>query len=110
MLLKTEWIRCQLTQHLAISLSGTGGDADLYLYAPGSSDVRLDTPVAASTNYGNNEAISGTVKVTGYWYIDVFSYSSTTNYSLTATITNSLTSQTIEFTKEINPEKSRSRR
>jgi hypothetical protein len=97
-------------QHLTISLSGTGGDADLYLYIPGSVDVTTDSPVAASVNDGNNEIIEGTVLATGYWYIDVFSFSSTTNYSLTATVSNSTTSQTMEFTKDINPGKSRDQR
>jgi len=69
------------------------------LYAPGSTDVYIDTPAAASATDGNNEYIQGTVLASGYWYIDVYSYDGTTNYSFMATLANSTTSQTIEFNK-----------
>jgi len=40
-------------QQLTISMNGTGGDADIYLYPPGSTNVWTDTPAAYSDNYSN---------------------------------------------------------
>jgi C1A family cysteine protease len=73
-------------QQLTISMNGSGGDADLYLYPPDTSDVNTDTPSASSRNWGNNESIQGTVLVGGFWYIDVYSYEGTTNYNVTVTL------------------------
>lgn len=67
-------------------MNGTGGDADLYLYPPGTTDVNVDPFVDYSTSTGNNEFIQGTALVGGFWYIDVYAYSGTTNYSVTATL------------------------
>jgi hypothetical protein len=79
-------------QTLTISMNGTGvggpGDADLYLFPPGTSDVRYDLWSAYSRSSGNSEFIQYTVPVGGYWYIDVYDYrySGGTNYNLTATL------------------------
>jgi hypothetical protein len=80
-------------QQLTISINGTGvggpGDADLYLYPPGTIDVNTDPYEAASENIGNNELIQGTVLEGGFWYIDVFDCCDSdggTNYNLTVTL------------------------
>jgi hypothetical protein len=73
-------------QELTISMNGSGGDADLYLYPPGTTDVDEDPYVDSSTNSGNDEFIQGTVLVGGFWYIDVFSWEGTTNYHVTITL------------------------
>lgn len=77
-------------QHLTISMDGTGsGDADLYLYPPGTNNVYTDPPADWSAYDGNSEYLSGTVLVGGYWYIDVYDYGTGnggTNYNLTATL------------------------
>jgi plastocyanin len=75
-------------QQMTISMSGTGGDADLYLYPPGTTDVTTDPWVDSSENSGNSEFIQGTVQVGGYWYIDVFEYEYDvyTDYDLTVTL------------------------
>jgi hypothetical protein len=80
-------------QTLTISMSGTGvggpGDADLYLFPPGTTDVTTDDWADRSINDGNTEFIQGMVLVGGYWYIDVFDYydgDGGTNYNLTVTL------------------------
>ncbi len=73
-------------QRVTIQLSGSGGDADLYLYPPGTADVNVDGYVDKSTNEGNDETIAGQVLATAYWYVDVYSFSGTTNYTLIVTI------------------------
>jgi hypothetical protein len=73
---------------LTISMNGSGGDADLYLYPPGTTDVYSDPFVDYSENIGNSEFIQGTVLASGNWYIDVYAFSGTTNYNLTATVSN----------------------
>ena len=95
-------IQMTANQTLSIVMTGSGGDADLYLYPPGTTDVTTDTPVAFSATDGNNESLSGEVLTSGYWYIDVYSYDGSTNYSVTATVTNALTGavDTLTFTHE----------
>jgi hypothetical protein len=80
-------IFAEASQVLTISMNGSGGDADLLLYPPGTTDVWKDPVAAYSDNLGNNEFIQYTVPVGGYWYIDVYSISGTTNYNVTATLT-----------------------
>ncbi|MFN2197322.1 MAG: PPC domain-containing protein, partial [Anaerolineales bacterium] len=86
-------------QMLTIALSGSGGDADLYLYNPSATDIYGDPYEAYSTSYGNDEFIQGTVLVGGYWYIDVASYEGTTNYNLMVTLSDTTTSQAVGFSK-----------
>jgi len=80
-------------QTLTISMNGTGvggpGDADLYLFPPGTTDLFNDPSSARSTSSGNSEYIQYTVPVGGYWYIDIFDYydgDGGTNYNVTATL------------------------
>ena len=73
-------------QQLTISMNGSGGDADLFLFPPGATNVDTDTWADLSDNDGNNENIQYTVPAGGFWYIDVFSYKGTTNYNLTITL------------------------
>ena len=79
-------IRAEAGQSLTIVMTGSGGDADLYLYPPGTTDVWTDSYVASSTNVGNSETIQGTVLTSGYWYVDVYAYEGVSSYSLAATL------------------------
>jgi serine protease len=90
-------IQMTANQTLSIVMTGSGGDADLYLYSPGTTDVTTDAPVDFSATDGNNESLSGKVLTSGYWYIDVYSYDGTTSYSVTATVTNALTGEVNTF-------------
>lgn len=73
-------------QQLTLTLSGAGGDADLYLYPPGTTN--FSNPAAASELDGNNEFIQMTLSTAGQWYIDVYAYDGTTNYNLAITVSN----------------------
>lgn len=76
-------------QHLTISMSGTGGEADLYLYPPGTTDVNVDEPADSSTDWGNDELIEYDVSKTGYWYVDIYDYDvgdGGTDYAVATTI------------------------
>jgi subtilisin family serine protease len=84
-------------QELTISMNGSGGDADLYLYPPDTTDVDTDPPAAGSISSGNDEFIQGTVLVGGFWYVDVFSYEGTTNYNVTVTLSGPGASETKTF-------------
>jgi hypothetical protein len=84
-------------QTLTISMNGTGGDADLYLYPPGATNVNTDPAVDYSENLGNNEFIQGAVLVGGFWYIDVYAYSGQTNYNLTVTLSGAGSSEVKTF-------------
>lgn len=86
-------IWAEANQDVSISLTGTGGDADLFLYPPESSDINTDPIAAESADDGNNEVIEGTFLSTGYWYIDVYSYKGTTNYNLSVTFLNATEKQ-----------------
>ncbi|MBI1882018.1 MAG: pre-peptidase C-terminal domain-containing protein, partial [Chloroflexi bacterium] len=85
-------------QTLTISMNGSGGDADLYLYPPGTTDIYVDPFVDSSANNGNTEFIQGTVLTAGFWYIDVYAYSGTTNYNVTATISSASSTEVKTFT------------
>ena len=76
-------ILSKANQKLTISMNGTGGDADLFLFPPGTSDITTDSWVAASGSEDNYEYIQYTVLEGGFWYIDVYSYGDSTNYNLT---------------------------
>jgi hypothetical protein len=67
---------------LTITLTGSGNDADLYLYPPSATDVTMDPNVAYSEDSGTNELIQYTTPVSGYWYVSVFAYEGTISYNL----------------------------
>jgi hypothetical protein len=73
-------------QQILLALQGTGGDADLYLYAPNISDINADAYHTRSVAEGNTEFIQITLPTPGYWIVDVYAYSGTTDYTLTATL------------------------
>lgn len=73
-------------QQLTISMNGSGGDADLFLFPPSTTDTDTDPWAEASAHDGNNEYIQYTVLEGGFWYIDVFSYEGAINYNLTITL------------------------
>ena len=86
-------------QMLTVALSGSGGNADLYLFNPFATDIYGDPHEAYSMTSGNDEFIEGTVLVGGYWYIDVSSAEGTTNYNLVVTLSDTTTSQAVGFSK-----------
>ena len=75
-------------QQMTISMVGSGpGDADLYLYPPGTGDVNTDPVTAFSANLDNNEFIQHVATVGGEWYISVYSYDGgQVDYSVTVTL------------------------
>jgi secreted trypsin-like serine protease len=73
-------------QHLSLILSGSGGDADLYLYPPGTLDVNTDPWAARSSTAGNDESINFSANASGYWYVEVFACSGMTSYDLVVTV------------------------
>jgi hypothetical protein len=75
-------------QQLTITLTGSGGDADLYLYPPETTDINVDAWVENSINLNNNEFIQTVVSANGFWYIDVRTFSGSTAYQLAVTIGN----------------------
>lgn len=79
-------ILAMVNQELTISMNGSGGDADLFLFPPGTTDVKNDAWVDSSDNLGNDEFLQGTVLTAGFWYIDVYSFEGTTNYNVTVTL------------------------
>lgn len=83
-------IYVQSGKKLTITMTGSGGDSDLYLFPPNTDDVTTDNWYKRSTNSAVNEFISETVNATGYWYVDIYSLlssTSTTNYQITVTVT-----------------------
>jgi secreted trypsin-like serine protease len=73
-------------ERLTITMNGSGGNAELWLFQPGSTNVYSDYPSAWSENTGSNELIDVIIFNGGTWYIDVWSYSGSTNYNLTLNI------------------------
>jgi hypothetical protein len=93
-------------QQLTISMNGSGpGDADLYLYPPGTTDVTTNPYSAASTNGSNDELIQGTVQTGGEWYIDVHSYDGgQVDYNVTVTVSDPGAGTTGIQTLELDPD------
>lgn len=79
-------IQVLANQEVTVQMTGAGGDADLYLYPPGTTDVTTDPWAANSTNTGNKEFIQGTALAGGFWYVDIYAYSGTSNYFVTVTL------------------------
>ncbi len=69
-------------QTVDITLNGSGGDADLYLYPPGTATVNSNDYVQFSQNSGTAETIEWTITQTGVWYVDVYAYSGAISYEL----------------------------
>lgn len=74
-------------QRLTVTMTGSGGDADLFLYKPGTTNVLTDPISAASATATSNESFSVVIFKPGTWYIDVYAYSGSATYTLTATVT-----------------------
>jgi len=73
-------------QQLTSSTTGNGGDVDLYLYPPDTSDVITDPWYTASRHSGSDESIQVTIPTGGYWYVDVYAYSGLTDYDVTVSL------------------------
>ncbi len=69
-------------QRIEIWLTGSGGDADLYLYPPTASTVNSNTYVQFSQNNNTDEYLEWNIDQSGTWYVDVYAFSGTTNYEL----------------------------
>ena len=79
-------IDLQAGDTLFVVLEGSGGDADLYLYPPGTATVNAQNAhVQHSQGDDSNETIVYEINETGTWYIDVYSYRGFTTYELTVT-------------------------
>jgi Bacterial pre-peptidase C-terminal domain len=69
------------TTNLSLTLNGTGGDVDLYLFRAGSNN-----PIQVSALDGNQESFTLTGLAAGTYYADVFQYGvGNTNYNLSIT-------------------------
>jgi hypothetical protein len=82
-------------QLIDIALHGVGdpvGDADLYLFAPGTMNVTSDPYAAKSDKTGNEEIIQGTLLVGGDWFVDVYAFSGAIRYTLVISLSNTATS------------------
>ena len=79
-------IQAAANQQLTVSMNGSGGDADLYLYSPDATDINTDDYADSSTNIGNDEFIQWTVPEAGFWYIDVNSFTGNTDYNVTVSL------------------------
>jgi hypothetical protein len=73
-------------QQLTITLNGSGGNADLYLYAPGATDIITSPAAAFSTGPTSAEFIQLTASSTGFWYIDILAASGVVTYRLNVTL------------------------
>jgi len=83
-------------QMITIEMAGTGtGDADLYLYPPGTTDVASDPWEAVSENIGNDEFIEIALSEAGDWYVDVFHFEGEpVDYSVTVTLSTAVAGAT----------------
>jgi hypothetical protein len=83
-------------QYIRITMTGTGGDADLYLYPPGTTTVTGGGYYARSILVNSNEMIETTTNVAGNWYVDVYAYQEGTSYSIKVELLASPTAAVIE--------------
>jgi len=73
--------------HLSITLTGDANtDFDLYLFPPGSTDVWTDMPVAEASGDTYPETLLYTIPTSGEYYLDIFAYSGSGNYTITYTV------------------------
>jgi hypothetical protein len=82
-------IKAASGQRLTISMSGSGGDADLYLFRPGISDIYSSSASAGSAGGTNSESIDEIIFSGGDWYIVAYSFSGTTSYNITVNVLSS---------------------
>ncbi len=69
-------------------MTGSGDNADLYLYSPSTTNVDTDLIADYSVEPGNNESINFWVPVSGFWYIDIYAFQGVSQYEFTATVSN----------------------
>lgn len=68
---------------ITATLSGQDGDADLFLFAPGSTDVNKDKASAESNQTDtSDERIVFVTTERGWWLVDVFAFDGTIDYRL----------------------------
>jgi hypothetical protein len=79
-------IYAEANTRLTAQLTGSGGDADIYLFPPGTTNIYEDPVADYSANESSEELIQGTVLATGNWYIVVSLYADTVDYQLTVTL------------------------
>jgi hypothetical protein len=72
--------------NISLSLSGSGGDADLFLFDPTTTDVWVDPFVIGSTGLTSEEQIDWNADMTGYWYAVVLAYSGSIDYELSLSL------------------------
>jgi subtilisin family serine protease len=72
-------------QQYRFRLTGETGDADLYLFTPTESSLHYQSPYSWSVSGESDEYIEGQALAGGTWYIVVYSYYGTTDYTLTFT-------------------------
>ncbi|MBS3956261.1 MAG: cell wall-binding repeat-containing protein [Clostridiales bacterium] len=75
-------------QRLSVAMSATGGDADVFLFGPGATDVTTDTPVAGAATPDNPEFLFYDVPLGagGTYYLNVWAASGSPLYELSATV------------------------
>jgi hypothetical protein len=92
-------------QQVTVNLEGTGGNANLYIFAPGADDVTTDPATSSSATSDSNEFIQFVLPESGFWYIDVFEAAGTTEYTLTATLSSAaMATQTTEVANSVPKE------
>ncbi|HXF63613.1 MAG TPA: PPC domain-containing protein, partial [Caldilineaceae bacterium] len=72
---------------ISLELAGEDGDADLYLYAPGTANVEVDPWAAFSNGDLSEERITYRVTSPGYWLIDVYAFDGAIAYVLRVEVT-----------------------
>ncbi len=84
-----DYFRFNLTasSDLTMTLTGTSGDADIYLYRDSNNNGNIDRgeTLRSSTNDGSSESFSLTGLATGTYYALVRQYIGTTNYTVSLT-------------------------
>ena len=85
---------------LSVTTSGGDGDIDVFIYKienPLTSNATI-TLVADSQNSGNSESAS--VSTSGYYYVEIFGYSASSNYGMNLSYTRSSDEKVINYSNE----------
>lgn len=69
-------------QTLTLSLTASGGDADLFLWGTGALSVNADAPIGSSEEASYPETINYTASASGDYYVGAYAYSGTCPYTL----------------------------